>query len=161
MRATSSRPSTRRSCGSSTSGTTRSTAAITARISGETDFPCIYGERVGLGRIYVKLRPDEPLDFDHWVDGVRDGRSYCCDGLTHLFDFQVNGLAVGEPGDGGRPSVLAAKSGQKLAIKCKAAGLLDEQPAPGDIASRELDEQAVLAHRAGPREGHAASCRWS
>ena len=25
------------------------------RISGETDFPCIYGERVGLGRSYVKL----------------------------------------------------------------------------------------------------------
>ena len=25
------------------------------RISGETDFPCIYGERVGLGRIYVKM----------------------------------------------------------------------------------------------------------
>ncbi len=28
---------------------------MTTRISGETDFPCIYGERVGLGRIYVKL----------------------------------------------------------------------------------------------------------
>ena len=27
----------------------------TCRISGETDFPCIYGERVGLGRGYVKL----------------------------------------------------------------------------------------------------------
>ena len=24
------------------------------RISGETDFPCIYGERVGLGRSYVR-----------------------------------------------------------------------------------------------------------
>jgi hypothetical protein len=113
----------------------------TARISGETDFPCIYGERVGLGRIYVKMRPDEPLDFDHWVDGVRDGRSYCCDGLTHLFDFEINGLGVGEAGEAGRPSVLAAKRGQPLAIKCKAAGLLDEQPAPGDIASRDLDEQ--------------------
>ncbi len=28
---------------------------MTTRISGETDFPCIYGERVGLGRGYVKL----------------------------------------------------------------------------------------------------------
>ena len=27
----------------------------TTRISGETDFPCIYGEQVGLGRAYVKL----------------------------------------------------------------------------------------------------------
>jgi hypothetical protein len=48
---------------------------------------------------------------------------------------------VGEPGEGARPSVLAAKSGQPLAIKLKAAGFLDEEPAPGDIASRDLDEQ--------------------
>jgi len=33
------------------------------RISGETDFPCIYGERVGLGRVYVHLA-DGKLDFD-------------------------------------------------------------------------------------------------
>ena len=35
------------------------------RISGETDFPCIYGERVGLGRAYVRLDehdPKTPLD---------------------------------------------------------------------------------------------------
>jgi len=34
------------------------------RISGETDFPCIYGERVGMGRSYVKQ--DGKLDFDEW-----------------------------------------------------------------------------------------------
>ena len=111
-----------------------------ARISGETDFPCIYGERVGLGRVYVKMRPDEPLDFDHWVDGVRDGRSYCCDGFTHLVDFEVNDLGVGQPGDNGRASYLAAKKGDKLTIRCKAAGWLDEEPKAG-IASRDLDEQ--------------------
>jgi hypothetical protein len=113
----------------------------TTRISGETDFPCIYGERVGLGRIYVKMQPDEPLDFDHWVDGVRDGRSYCCDGLTHLFDFEVDGLGVGEPGNGGRPSVLAVNGGQTLKIKCKAAGLLDQEPRKREIAQRDLGEQ--------------------
>ena len=77
-----------------------------ARISGETDFPCIYGERVGLGRVYVNMRPGEALDFEHWVDGIRDGRSYCCDGLSHLFDFTVNGLGVGEiaKASGGRKS---------------------------------------------------------
>jgi hypothetical protein len=47
---------------------------MTSRISGETDFPCIYGERVGLGRIYVKLE-DEDLKYETWVDGLRDGRS--------------------------------------------------------------------------------------
>jgi len=37
------------------------------RISGETDFPCIYGDKVGLGRIYVKLDPGQKLDFDTWI----------------------------------------------------------------------------------------------
>ncbi|MEX0613816.1 MAG: CehA/McbA family metallohydrolase, partial [Pirellulales bacterium] len=35
---------------------------FTTRISGETDFPCIYGQRVGLGRVNVKMPGDEPLD---------------------------------------------------------------------------------------------------
>ena len=112
---------------------------FTTRISGETDFPCIYGERVGLGRVYVKMPADKPLDYDGWVEGLRDGRSYCCDGKTHLFNFEIDGLGVGEPGDGGRKSFLAAKSGQRLKIKCKAAGLLDEQPTKEDIAISTTD----------------------
>jgi len=68
---------------------------FTTRISGETDFPCIYGERIGLGRAYVKMPPDAPLDFDVWAEGIRSGRSYCCDGMTHLFDFHINGRGAG------------------------------------------------------------------
>lgn len=112
----------------------------TARISGETDFPCIYGERVGLGRAYVKLDNPDELTYDDWVRGIRDGRSYCCDGLSHLFDFRVNGLGVGEPGDGDRPSVLAVKSGEPLAIEVQTAALLEETPRD-DIRSRPLDQQ--------------------
>lgn len=114
---------------------------FTTRISGETDFPCIYGDRVGLGRIYVKMPAGEKLEFDKWVAGVRDGRSYCSDGLTHLYNFEINGLGVGEPGDGGRCSVLAAKTGQKLQIKCKAAGLLLKEPETNDILTRNLSEK--------------------
>ena len=66
------------------------------RISGETDFPCIYGDKVGLGRIYVKLDPGQPLDFDTWIQGVKNGRSYCGDGRSHILDFQVNGVARSE-----------------------------------------------------------------
>lgn len=113
----------------------------TTRISGETDFPCIYGERVGLGRAYVKLPPGVPVDFDHWVDGIRDGRSYCCDGLTHLFDFAVNDLGVGEAGAEGRKSVLRVAKGQPLKIKCKAAGLLEEKAPTDNIAARDLDQK--------------------
>jgi hypothetical protein len=113
---------------------------FTGRISGETDFPCIYGERVGLGRSYVKLDPNKPVDFDQWAQGIRDGRSYVSEGLTHLFDFQVGELAVGEPGAGGRASVLAAKAGEKLRVKVRAAALLEEQPRE-DIRRRALSEK--------------------
>src|SRR4029079_16785184 len=64
-----------------------------ARISGETDFPCIYGERVGLGRSYVHL--DGKLDFNQWVEGIKTGRCYVTDGLSHLMDFSVNGVEMG------------------------------------------------------------------
>ncbi|HEY4309872.1 MAG TPA: CehA/McbA family metallohydrolase [Pirellulales bacterium] len=114
----------------------------TCRISGETDFPCIYGERVGLGRAYVKLKgsKDQPLDYDQWAVGIRDGRSYCTEGLAHLYDFTVNGLGVGEPGSAGRASVLSVKQGEKLPIRVNAAALLEEKPRE-DIRARKLDQK--------------------
>lgn len=110
------------------------------RISGETDFPCIYGDRVGLGRAYVKLDKDKPLDFDAWVQGIKDGRSYCCDGLTHLPDLKVNGLGVGEKGAAGRASVLAVKGGEKLTVTARAAANLGDKPRD-DIRKRPLDQK--------------------
>ena len=112
----------------------------TCRISGETDFPCIYGERVGLGRAYVKLGENQELSYDNWVFALRDGRSYCSDGLSHLYDFQINGLGVGDRGDAGRPSFLAVKNNQKLTIGVNAAALLAETPRD-DIRNRRLDVQ--------------------
>src|SRR5437867_10455318 len=90
-------------------------------ISGETDFPCIYGERVGLGRVYVKL--DDQLDYEAWVNGVRDGRSYVSDGKSHLMDFNVNGVMVGTQGS-------EIKLGQpgNIRVNAKVAARLDEQP---------------------------------
>jgi hypothetical protein len=90
-----------------------------AMISGETDFPCIYGERVGLGRIYVKL---DGLDFDKFADGIKLGRSYVGDGRSHLIDFSVNDQAVGG-------EVKLSKPGSvKLRVKV-AAYLPEEQSA--------------------------------
>ncbi|HEY0074431.1 MAG TPA: CehA/McbA family metallohydrolase, partial [Abditibacteriaceae bacterium] len=60
------------------------------RVSGETDFPCISGERVGLGRVYVKQKGR--LTYDGWCEGIRAGRSYVSDGYHHLMDFAVNPL---------------------------------------------------------------------
>lgn len=113
----------------------------TCRISGETDFPCIYGERVGLGRVYVKLDDDDgPLNFDRWLAGIKDGRSYCGDGLSHLIDFEINGLGVGEAGDRQRKSFLAVKSDQELHVKLQASALLDNKP-NNAIRSRPLSEK--------------------
>ncbi|HMF12027.1 MAG TPA: CehA/McbA family metallohydrolase, partial [Gemmataceae bacterium] len=93
------------------------------RISGETDFPCIYGERVGLGRSYVHL--DGKLDFDAWVEGIKRGRCYVSDGKSHLMDFTVNGLGVGE-----KDSEVKLKDAGMVKIKAKVAAWLEPKPTP-------------------------------
>ena len=55
------------------------------RASGETDFPCITGDRVGIGRVYAKV--DGELTFEKWVRSIATGRSYVSDGATHLMDL--------------------------------------------------------------------------
>jgi hypothetical protein len=91
------------------------------RISGETDFPCIYGERVGMGRSYVRL--EGPLDYDAWVKGIRDGRSYVSDGRSHLLDFKVDGLAVGTQG-----SELKLDAPRTVRVTARVAALLGVAP---------------------------------
>ncbi len=63
------------------------------RMSGESDFPCITRDRVGVGRSYVKL--DDKLAFNAWAEGLKQGRSYVGDGRSHLMDFRVNDRDVG------------------------------------------------------------------
>lgn len=90
-----------------------------AKISGETDFPCIYGEKVGLGRSYVK---QSQLDYEDWVHGIREGRNYVSDGKSHLIDVRVNGVETG------KELKIAAPGTVKLTAKV--AALLDEQADP-------------------------------
>jgi len=113
---------------------------VTTRISGETDFPCIYGERVGLGRSYVKLPAGSALDFDNWAEGIKAGRSYVSDGTSHLIDFTVGGLEVGQPGKDGRPSVLAAEAGKKLTVTARVSAMAPEKADP-TIAKRKLQDK--------------------
>ncbi|MEO2091193.1 MAG: CehA/McbA family metallohydrolase, partial [Gemmataceae bacterium] len=65
------------------------------KVSGETDFPCISGSRVGMGRVYVQLGKVESIDFGKWCDGLAKGRSYVSDGYAHALKFEVNGVAPG------------------------------------------------------------------
>jgi len=103
------------------------------RISGETDFPCIYGERVGLGRSYVKL--EGKLTYDQWCEGIRQGRNYVSDGRSHLIDFKVNGAEMGEKG-----SELKVEQGQSVKASVRVAAFLDEKPKP-EIKKRSYKDK--------------------
>jgi hypothetical protein len=116
---------------------------MTTRISGETDFPCIYGDRVGLGRIYVKLQKDQQLSYDTWIQGLKDGRSYCGDGLSHLLDFKVDDVEVGQRREDGSVSVLKLDAPRTVNVTFDATALLEEEPTPltESIRSKRLDEK--------------------
>jgi hypothetical protein len=123
-------------------------AGFRTRISGETDFPCIYGERVGRGRAYVKL--DDKLTYDAWCEGIRAGRAYVSDGKSHLIDFKASQIIIPEgPGvtpdnsDRGPREIVMKQTemgikGSELRLQTpgtvkltvKAAALLDAQPRP-------------------------------
>jgi hypothetical protein len=102
------------------------------RASGETDFPCMSGERVGLGRVYARV--DGSLDFDRWCDAIAAGRSYVSDGRTHLMEFTAS--AAGAPpyeigtGDG----TLAIPAPRLVTFRVTAACL----EAPGTSRKVEL-----------------------
>jgi hypothetical protein len=103
------------------------------RISGETDFPCIYDSRVGLGRTYAQL--DGALSYDAWLTSLRSGRSYVSDGKSHLLDFSVNGIGVGRNG-----SEVTLTGQQTITARVRVAGLLDPTPNE-EIRKRAIDQQ--------------------
>jgi hypothetical protein len=91
------------------------------RISGETDFPCIYGERVGLGRSYV--RQTSKLDYADWTQGIREGRNYVSDGKSHLLDFKVNEAEMGSGA-----SELHLSQPAAVHVTARVAALLEDTP---------------------------------
>jgi hypothetical protein len=103
------------------------------RIGGETDFPCIYDSRVGLGRTYAAL--DRGLTYPDWLTSFRSGRSYVSDGKSHLMDFVVEGTRVGVNG-----SELATSGPQSVKVSVRAAAYLDALP-NDEIRKREPDQK--------------------
>jgi hypothetical protein len=100
------------------------------RASGETDFPCISGQRVGMGRVYVKTVGK--LVYEDWCEGIRDGRSYVSDGTSHLMEF-----VAATPG-GSPPSIPVGTSGSEIkldkpatiSLTVKVAARLDGKTVP-------------------------------
>ena len=112
-------------------------AGFRTRVSGETDFPCIYGERVGLGRSYVEI--DGELDYDDWCQGIREGRNYVSDGRSHMMAFAVDGVRMGAGN-----SELALQGPKEITATARIAAYLPETP-DTVIAQRDLDSKALLA----------------
>ncbi len=83
------------------------------KASGETDFPCISGSRVGQGRVYVQLGKVDKIDFGAWCEGLAKGRSYVSDGYAHALEFTVGGKPAG--GD------VALSAPGKVTVKAKVA----------------------------------------
>ena len=83
------------------------------KVSGETDFPCISGSRVGEGRVYVQQGKLDKIDFNAWCKARAEGKSYVSDGYAHALQFTVNGATSGG-------TVKLAKPGQVI-VKAKVA----------------------------------------
>jgi hypothetical protein len=120
------------------------------RASGETDFPCMSGERVGLGRVYVRL--DGKLDFDSWCDALAAGRSYVSDGRSHLMEFAASSVTTKQTVEAGtNNSELKLSSPGTVKFQVKVAGLYnDKRTLPVEliingfpVASQEINSDGV------------------
>jgi hypothetical protein len=83
------------------------------KVSGETDFPCISGSRVGEGRVYVQLGKVDKIDFGTWVEGLAKGRSYVSDGYAHALQYTVDGKNAGD--------LVELKQPGKVTVKARVA----------------------------------------
>jgi len=101
------------------------------KASGETDFPCISGGRVGEGRVYVQLGKIDRIDYAQWCEGLAKGRSYVSDGYAHALEFTVNGKTAGHD--------AAVDAAGTVAVKAKVAFASDTPlgTAPGGFIPRE------------------------
>jgi len=80
------------------------------KVSGETDFPCMSGSRVGQGRVYVQLGKVERVDFTEWCTGLAKGRSYDSDGYAHALAFTVDGKSAGHTLELAKPGKVTVKA---------------------------------------------------
>lgn len=103
-------------------------------ISGESDYPCIFDERVGMIRTYAPLAG--PLEFDGMVAQVKRGASYVSDGRSHILDFTAGDAKLG----GQTQETRLPKAGEVQFAARVAAYLPETQDESGKI----IDESGVV-----------------
>jgi hypothetical protein len=113
-----------------------------ASMLGETDFPCISGERLGVGRTYVGLvhPPKGDAGYGAWIEGIRNGRAYFGDGRSHFIDYRIDAQNVGignlelsQPG--------TVRAGVSIAAR------LEEIPPPPPRAAWHLEHARIPGTR--------------
>lgn len=90
---------------------------FTLPMLGDTDYPCLTGERPGVGRTYVRLdeRPADERGYRKWLQNLQHGRLYFGDGRSHFLAFGIDGRGSGEtvelaaPGDVDVRATIAAR----------------------------------------------------
>ncbi|MDZ4859368.1 MAG: CehA/McbA family metallohydrolase [Candidatus Hydrogenedentes bacterium] len=113
---------------------------VTTRISGETDFPCIYDERVGIARSYAPMKG--ALDFDAYVGKLKTGENYVCDGKSHILDFRADGLVMGHD-----DSTLKLDAPRTVQVSARVAAYLPEQQdATGEALAKQQPNGAPYWH---------------
>ncbi len=110
-------------------------AGMRTRISGETDFPCIYDDRVGMGRSYAPL--DGQLNFDMFMQKIKEGANYVSDGRSHILDFRVNDTEMGVNG-----SELKLNGKQTVQVSARVAAYLPEAQDEIGAAIAQADADA-------------------
>lgn len=118
---------------------------------GETDYPCVYDDRPGVGRTYVRLAepPQGQRALEAWTTGLRERASYFGDGRSHVFDFAVNGDVTRElPLDAPAPIHVSATVAAWLPEDVPTARLgrpLHSGPVGWDLERERIGEsRAVL-----------------
>ena len=111
-------------------------AGFRPRLMGESDFPCITDERIGLARTYAKV--DGALTFESFLQQATAGRSYVSDGRSHLIDFRADGRGLGTG-----ESELRLPGSREVTFTARVSAFLPEtrDSVAAAIAARPLDEQ--------------------
>lgn len=119
------------------------------RVSGETDFPCITDQRMGIGRSY--FQSDSGVNYNSYVAALKKGRSYVSDGGSHILEFSVNGQEMGVV-----ESEVNLEGKQSVAIKTTVAAYLPKlegTATAGDLKKTLPDNQYWNIERA--RKGNS------
>lgn len=105
---------------------------LRARLAGETDWPCIFEDSMGMGRSYVRL--DGPLGYDAWCAGLKAGRSYVSEGRAHLIDFTAS-AGGHRTAVGGADLLLAAPAPVRFAVDVAALLAAEQTDATRKLAA--------------------------